>query len=907
MSRISPGKEILYISRVIDKNIYYYKILNDKGFLSENILSQLRNLVEDVAILINNKINNLNLDSHYRNVSESFEAIKGIKKYRFLYVFHNYLQGTASHYTPSEDGAERLVRYYYRYLCLIKKLLKDEFDIDIINNIDLFPIYDDESMKENYDIICNRVECANKTNKKVVNGKFYVEKCTTIFSKGNIYYELTLSKATDYNNKFERLTFYSKVYIPDNYSVNIVALDEKVELNIGTVKIKVITDYKIAIRVCELKNLFNIIGEIRTFDDSYKEYRNLMDTLTNNEITIKDILCFDEEMFKSTIKQIKNGAENHIISDSLEKMRLIINDNKPGCNVLRYLTTKTNNLIIRNQLSDIQHTYLSNLFLSKKCGMFDALSYAMSLCKHNPQYRDLIKAIDVDEKEDELLYSYIRNQTESNNQLYTPVSELQQFDNIQDLVKRFNNKVLSRIPDSNSVLEIKDDFIFIREYEINSIQIIKKLEEYSNNINDEISNSMSFYNTFILDDDISDDKKKILNIIFKKSTLALIYGPAGTGKTKMIELLTIALSNYNKYIISNTTTSVSNLKNRLIEDDSLQITTIANFIRNELCCDILIIDECSMVSNDDMIKILNQNEYQAIILVGDNYQIESIKYGNWFQICSRYFKKDISFELEMTHRTTDKELLKLWDYVRKNDKAAINIMSSKEYSEDISPKIFKRTSDEEIILCLNYDGMYGINNINKVMQNSNKNKEYTFGVDVFKVDDPVLFNDCPRFNKFTHNNLKGIIKEIEEDASEEVMWFFIEVDEDSINIDNMPADVTLLKINKKGKIIIKFKVKEFKDKNDDENEYDHIIPFNLAYAISIHKAQGLEYDSVKIVITSNIEDRITKNIFYTAITRTKNKLKVYWNSATQEKIFDSFDKKESKRDLGILNQKIKQS
>jgi ABC-type methionine transport system ATPase subunit len=100
-----------------------------------------------------------------------------------------------------------------------------------------------------------------------------------------------------------------------------------------------------------------------------------------NEITIKDILCFDEEMFKSTIKQIKNSAENHIISDSLEKMRLIINDNKPGCNVLRYLTTKTNNLIIRNQLSDIQHPYLSNLFLSKKCGMFDALPYAMLI--HN--------------------------------------------------------------------------------------------------------------------------------------------------------------------------------------------------------------------------------------------------------------------------------------------------------------------------------------------------------------------------------------------------------------------------------------------------------------------------------------------------------------------------------------------
>ena len=145
MSRISPEKEISYISNVIDKNIYYYDTqLKDKGFLSENILSQLRNLVEDVAILLNNKINDLQLDTHYNNVNSSFDAIKGKKKYKFLCELHNYLQGTASHYTPNEDSAERLVKYYYRYICLIKKLLKDEFDIDIINNIDLFPIYVDK-------------------------------------------------------------------------------------------------------------------------------------------------------------------------------------------------------------------------------------------------------------------------------------------------------------------------------------------------------------------------------------------------------------------------------------------------------------------------------------------------------------------------------------------------------------------------------------------------------------------------------------------------------------------------------------------------------------------------------------------------------------------------------------------
>ena len=93
---------------------------------------------------------------------------------------------------------------------------------------------------------------------------------------------------------------------------------------------------------------------------------------------------------------------------------------------------------------------------------------------------------------------------------------------------------------------------------------------------------------------------------------------------------------------------------------------------------------------------------------------------------------------------------------------------------------------------------------------------------------------------------------------------------------------------------------------EKEIQYGHIIPFNLAYAISIHKAQGLEFESVKIVITSNIEDRISKNIFYTAITRAKNNLKVYWNSDSQTRIFDSFQKRNSNKDIAIIRQKLKQ-
>ena len=104
--------------------------------------------------------------------------------------------------------------------------------------------------------------------------------------------------------------------------------------------------------------------------------------------------------------------------------------------------------------------------------------------------------------------------------------------------------------------------------------------------------------------------------------------------------------------------------------------------------------------------------------------------------------------------------------------------------------------------------------------------------------------------------------------------------------------------------LIRLYVRNFKDTNDDDDSNEYIIPFNLAYAVSIHKAQGLEYDSVKIIITSNVEDEITKNIFYTAITRAKKLLKVFWSPESQMKVFDNMKKRNSTKDVAILKNKI---
>lgn len=81
----------------------------------------------------------------------------------------------------------------------------------------------------------------------------------------------------------------------------------------------------------------------------------------------------------------------------------------------------------------------------------------------------------------------------------------------------------------------------------------------------------------------------------------------------------------------------------------------------------------------------------------------------------------------------------------------------------------------------------------------------------------------------------------------------------------------------------------------------------MAYAVSIHKAQGLEYDSVKVVIPSVNAEKITKGVFYTAITRTKKKLKIYWSSETMEDIVSSFSSDHNgSKSLGIIKEKLTQ-
>ena len=112
-------------------------------------------------------------------------------------------------------------------------------------------------------------------------------------------------------------------------------------------------------------------------------------------------------------------------------------------------------------------------------------------------------------------------------------------------------------------------------------------------------------------------------------------------------------------------------------------------------------------------------------MVGDIYQIESIYFCNWFSVAQKFVPTTSVFELAHPHRTANDDLLTVWDRVRNLEDAILEPLVKNGYVARLDESIFEHSENDEIILCLNQDGPYRINNINRFLQNSNPSESIT--------------------------------------------------------------------------------------------------------------------------------------------------------------------------------------
>lgn len=877
--------------------------------VSQDILPRLYDLCTSALLQ-----NSYNLGCKKPNLQLAYEQAQLDLSTKYL---ANFMRGLKyiDYRIPEEGQFERLMLKYYNFMWQIRKYFYDRNRISILQNLEQFPLNIDQVDDEYYRLVADAIESTDLSPSSTGATRFYVQKKTPFYIGTERYFEVTLQLASIYATKYNRITAYTKQDISTGYSISIVYIDSTINLWGITSNIKIITNWRVSIAPTCLNKLGRILNIPLKLNATYGEYTKLMSFLTKTGMTLLDLIDLQVTDFNSIIEEIYRNTNTAYFQKVLEILRSnyssdsIIN----GKNVVRFLLIN----LREKQLIDVMPNRfkkpLANtpLYLAGGCCPFERNPLLANLPGSKTIETNITKILSstgTDKINILMPYLKIRNAINNSGELYFKASEIASDKSIND----YSQYLDKWEQDQGYSIVNENGLVTISAYESITLSILQRLLEFSQT---GIKGQKDLNARFIKDhsalfEKVDVSKKKAIKYAFVNSRILLIYGAAGTGKTTLINYISSLMPKSKKLFLTKTHTAIQHIQRRIDNPGSdSDFICIDSFTRrvNLPDYDIVFVDECSTIDNRTMLQFIRKiSSDSLIVLAGDINQIESIDFGNWF-----YYAKDIittqgaNVELLDTWRTQEENLLSLWEEVRNNDaRITEKLVIDGPFSKEIGSNIFTSDVKDEVVLCLNYDGKFGLNNINNYFQNANPNGEAIIWQGWrFKKGDKILFNDNSRFT-YLYNNLKGIIVEFEK--SDDQIAFTIDVEtiitEQQCKSDQIEYIDTIDEKTRIRLIVYAF------DEDEIDNEEDAkktIIPFQLAYAVSIHKAQGLEYDSVKVVIPSINTEKITKGVFYTAITRTKKKLTIYWSSETMEKIVSSFSSEHSGfKSLQIIKEKL---
>lgn len=723
-----------------------------------------------------------------------------------------------------------------------------------------------------------------------------------IYIDNVLFYEYVLTDALDNNSKFDRFIAFSLLDIPDNYAIQANYLLKEITFFGQMISYVVITEFTIAIRPCEIEKLSYIVEVSESYSTKSGDYYRLMDYLKTNKLSLVDIIKFNNRDYKKFYNVVFTNKET-IISKTIDKSRQIIQKKQTGYKTLLYLLHCMNNDILRRQIS-YNDDSLSTMNLNKGVYAFEKSPFSSSLLGHNPSFRDLIELFDYKEHTTEIMARTVINISNESSCIYIPNERISS-GNLKDTIERYNSQFQKSSLLPRRILQF-GNYAYLFENELDTINVLNHINSYANAINFPCYKEYCEARISELGIVFSDiNKERALKSLFENSSVFAVYGAAGTGKSYFANYVLKVLKDITKVCIASTNPAVDNMR-RKFEDNTAQYMTITKYLKeydSNSNIDLLIIDECSTICTKEAFNIFNQTKPKLVLLLGDIFQIQSITFGNWFAVLRKFLPERCIVDLKSQYRTESETLIDFWKEVRNLGSNIQEKLAMNEISHEFDESLFVKNYQDEIILCLNYDGLYGINNLNKVLQNANKNKAYRWKQYIFKEGDPIIFYDSLKYKAVFYNNLKGVIDKIEEIPNG--FLFTIRINKVLNSMLCNSCGIELLSIVD-GESIVRFSFNKYsEDAYDRDTGYSLAIPFQIAYALSIHKAQGLEYDSVKILISNEVEENIKHNIFYTAITRAKKNLTIYWTPETEEKIVSSFKIQNYDNDANILKQRIK--
>lgn len=617
---------------------------------------------------------------------------------------------------PEEGQAERLMLKYYNYLWEIRKFLKDNFDIEELGNLSKFPLNMDRLDEEYYKLVARNIESADLTPINVRVSRYYIKKINPFFVNGERYFEITLQLAGLYATKYNRITVYSKFYISTKYSIQIAYTEKKLELWGINNKIKILNNWKVSIDPVCLNKMAKMVMMHTQISSKHGEYIELMKFLTSTQMNLLEIINLSNEGFQYVYNYIYASTNTHNFGEVILKIRnnYAKSSNKTGRYTIRYALLNLREEVLEALLTNKYNSRsLDGLNITTKCYPFEKKPFISNIAgskTSNGNKRDIIEIVDDRNKFEKVLpYLKIERMIKETGELYFDKELIATTEEIN----KYNIGLDSWERNNGFMINLEENIVSIDSYVSTTLFILKRLLKLSHDPDMEQQSSNERY---LRECGIKfEDKLKqiAMKYLFVSSQVMLIYGAAGTGKTTLIKYISNMLDKSKKLFLTKTHTALQNLQNRICNIDNISFASIDSVTKsNEIIdFDVIFIDECSTIDNLTMKKLLEKvKEETKLVFSGDIYQIESIDFGNWF-----YYAKDIittkgaSIELLRNWRTEKGELISLWDEVRKKRPIITEKLSMDgPFSKDLGEEIFE-LSDDEVVLCLNYDGKFGLN------------------------------------------------------------------------------------------------------------------------------------------------------------------------------------------------------
>lgn len=443
------------------------------GLMSQNVLAQLRNLVEHVAIKITSY--DEDIEPNYDTIKNAMKQLRGYgNDVRFISKFHKLLQISESHYTVGHDGSERLLMGYQSYLIKIKHLMEKKYAIYILHNIGDICVGKYSDVEEYYAKVAAAVDKIVETSSGEFSvDRYYIQKNKPFSINGKSYYEVTFTTVNSKASKFDRITAFTDQEIFDNYAVKLQVDPSSITLMGIEISITIIRKWEVSIRPCEIKNFSRILGFNIDLDTQQTEYKKLMDFLTIQQYSLTDVVKMSESVYlNSFVDAFRNCQTNHFCK-VIDRCRAIVSSDMPGSNVLLYLLYNLNSTILKQQYKPIECGLLSNLNLKNGCIPFDKMPFASSLIQHNPTLFDLIDCIDITNRDYELLARSVKNNSEQNGSLFMPIGDLHNSDSIDEHITRYNSALYDK--HSNRELVKYKNYIYIKEYLDDFLSIVNNI------------------------------------------------------------------------------------------------------------------------------------------------------------------------------------------------------------------------------------------------------------------------------------------------------------------------------------------------------------------------------------------------------------------------------------------------